>query len=124
MLRRMPPSHIRITLAYYQWLFGVTCKSTTDNQPSPEEQSKILGALRYRYIGPVGNRTSRRPACRASEHHIVGAASGGIFKTYDAARIGPRPRGQPVASIGHSWTPSIQRHLAGTGEAWIRATSR
>ena len=49
-----------------------------------EPNKDILGAMRYRYIGPVGNRvTSVVSVPGQSNLYYVGAASGGIFKTTD-----------------------------------------
>ena len=53
----------------------------------------VLGALRYRHIGPMGNRlTSVAGIPREPNVYYVGAASGGIWKTTDG---------------GVHWTPSF-----------------
>jgi photosystem II stability/assembly factor-like uncharacterized protein/flagellar hook assembly protein FlgD len=92
----------------------------------PEEQSKdVLGALRYRYIGPVGNRTTSVAGVPGQPNiYYVGAASGGIFKTIDGGtHWAPILDDQPVSSIGAlAVAPSDPNVVwAGTGEAWIRS---
>jgi photosystem II stability/assembly factor-like uncharacterized protein len=85
----------------------------------------IAGALRYRYIGPVGNRlTSVVGIPGQSNIYYVGAASGGIFKTTDGGvHWAPIFDDQPVSSIGSlAIAPSDPNIVwAGTGEAWIRS---
>jgi len=58
--------------------------------------------LRWRFIGPEGNRFSAAVGIRGDPStYYVGAASGGIYKTTDAgARWQPIFDGPPVASIG------------------------
>src|SRR5712691_8130793 len=76
----------------------------TQQQQRQEEQSSkdILGALRYRYIGPVGNRTTAVAGVPGQPNiYYVGAASGGIFKTIDGGtHWTPVLDNQPVSSIG------------------------
>jgi hypothetical protein len=48
-------------------------------QPPPGEAKDVLGALRWRYIGPVGNRTTAVAGVAGQPNiYYVGAASGGI----------------------------------------------
>ena len=91
-----------------------------------QEPSKdVLGALRYRHIGPVGNRvTSVAGVVGQPNIYYVGAASGGIFKTTDGGtHWEPIFDGQPVSSIGSlAVAPSDAGIVwAGTGEAHIRS---
>ncbi len=85
----------------------------------------IAGALRYRHIGPVGNRlTSVAGVPEQPNIYYVGAASGGIFKTIDGGvHWEPIFDDQPVSSIGSlAIAPSDPNIVwAGTGEAWIRS---
>ncbi len=85
----------------------------------------IAGALRYRYIGPVGNRlTSVAGIPGDPSTYYVGAASGGIFKSTDGGvHWQPVFDDQPVSSIGSlAIAPSDPNVVwAGTGEAWIRS---
>jgi hypothetical protein len=67
-----------------------------------EANKDILGAMRYRYIGPVGNRVTSVVSVPGQPNlYYVGAASGGIFKTTDGGiHWEPIFDGQPVSSIG------------------------
>jgi photosystem II stability/assembly factor-like uncharacterized protein len=85
----------------------------------------IYSQLRYRYIGPVGNRVSAVAGVPGDPHtYYAGAASGGIFKTTDGG-INWRPifDDQPVSSIGAlAVAPSDPQLVwAGTGEPFIRS---
>jgi photosystem II stability/assembly factor-like uncharacterized protein len=90
-----------------------------------EANRDVLGAMRYRYIGPVGNRVTSVVSVPGQPNiYYVGAASGGIFKTTDGGvHWDPIFDGQPVASIGSlAIAPSDPNIIwAGTGEAHIRS---
>ncbi|MBV8206545.1 MAG: sialidase [Acidobacteria bacterium] len=81
--------------------------------------------LRFRYIGPVGNRTDSVAGVPGNPWiYYVGAASGGIFKTTDGGiHWEPIFDSQPVSSIGAlAVTPGDPNTIwAGTGEAYIRS---
>ncbi|MCU1268219.1 MAG: glycosyl hydrolase, repeat-containing protein [Acidobacteria bacterium] len=85
----------------------------------------VMGALRYRYIGPVGNRlTSVAGVPSQPNIYYVGAASGGIWKTVDGGtHWEPIFDDQVVSSIGAlAIAPSDPNVVwAGTGEPWIRS---
>ena len=89
--------------------------------PDPSSYSQ----LRWRYIGPVGNRTAAVAGVPGDPNvYYSGAASGGIWKTTDAGiHWQPIFDGQDVQSIGAlavaPSNPSIV--WAGTGEPWIRS---
>ena len=110
---------LRLTLLVVLFLFGFVLPLRA------QSNKNVLGALRYRYIGPVGNRlTSVVGIPNQPNVYYVGAASGGIFKTTDAgAHWDPIFDDQPVSSIGSlAIAPSDPNVLwAGTGEAWIRS---
>ncbi len=82
-------------------------------------------ALRWRYIGPVGNRTTSIVGVPGQPYvYYTGSASGGIFKTTDGGIHWEAIfDGQPVSSIGSlAIAPSDPNIIwAGTGEAWIRS---
>lgn len=90
-------------------------------QPSPESYS----SLRFRYLGPVGNRTDAVAGIPGNPWiYYVGAASGGIFKTTDGGiHWEPIFDGQPVSSIGALAVSPTDPNIvwAGTGEAFIRS---
>ncbi|HEX7294147.1 MAG TPA: hypothetical protein VF251_00255, partial [Pyrinomonadaceae bacterium] len=85
----------------------------------------VLGGLRFRHIGPVGNRlTSVVGVPRDPNTYYVGAASGGIWKTIDGGvHWQPISDSLPVSSIGAlAIAPSDPNIVwAGTGEPWIRS---
>src|SRR5262245_9766390 len=101
-------------------LFSGSSFSATAQQNGPD-----VSSLRYRYIGPVGNRVTSVVGVPGQPNiYYVGAASGGIFKTTDG---GTHWEGvfddQPVSSIGAlAIAPSDSNIIwAGTGEPWIRS---
>jgi hypothetical protein len=85
----------------------------------------MYGQLKYRYIGPEGNRATSVAGPPGNPNiWYVGAASGGIFKSTDGGiHWNPIFDSEPVASIGSlavaASDPSIV--WAGTGESFIRS---
>lgn len=90
-----------------------------------DSNKDALGALRYRYIGPVGNRVTCVVGIPGQPNiYYVGAASGGIWKTIDGGtHWDPVFDDQPVSSIGSlAIAPSDPNTIwAGTGESHIRS---
>jgi photosystem II stability/assembly factor-like uncharacterized protein len=86
---------------------------------------EIFDTLRYRHIGPMGNRTSA--VCGEPGNPLVyyiGASSGGIWKSTDGANTWfPIFDDQPAQSIGAlAIAPSDYNVVwAGTGEPFIRS---
>lgn len=119
MLKR---NKLPLRLALLTICFSIGLLSPVRAQQSNKD---ILGSLRYRYIGPVGNRlTSVVGIPDQPNVYYVGAASGGIFKTTDAgAHWEPIFDDQPVSSIGSLAIATSDPNVvwAGTGEAWIRS---
>ena len=90
-------------------------------QPAPDE----LGGLRFRHIGPVGNRTLAVAGIPGNpDIYYAGAATGGIWKTEDGG-IKWRPvfDDQDVHAIGALAVSESDPNIvwAGTGETFIRA---
>ena len=90
-------------------------------QPAPDE----LGGLRFRHIGPVGNRTLAVAGIPGNRDiYYAGAATGGIWKTEDGG-IKWRPvfDDQDVHAIGALAVSESDPNIvwAGTGETFIRA---
>jgi len=85
----------------------------------------LLSQLKYRYIGPVGNRFSAVAGVPGDPNtYYAGAASGGIWKTTDGGiHWEPIFDKQPVSSIGAlAVAPSDPNVVwAGTGESFIRS---
>jgi photosystem II stability/assembly factor-like uncharacterized protein len=81
--------------------------------------------MRWRYIGPVGNRTTSIVGVPGQPFiYYTGSASGGIFKTIDGGIHWESIfDAQPVSSVGSlAIAPSDPNIVwAGTGEAWIRS---
>src|SRR5256884_4554088 len=90
-----------------------------------QAQQPNTDAMRWRYIGPVGNRTTSVVGVPGQPYvYYAGSASGGIFKTTDGGIHWEAIfDGQPVSSIGSlAIAPSDPNVVwAGTGEAWIRS---
>ncbi|MEE8586525.1 MAG: sialidase, partial [Acidobacteriota bacterium] len=90
-----------------------------------ESDSDPFAQLKYRHIGPQGNRVSAVVGVPGDPNlYYIGAASGGIFKSEDAgAHWKPVFDDQPVASIGSlAVAPSDPNVVwAGTGETFIRS---
>jgi len=87
--------------------------------------SAIFTQLRYRHIGPPGNRVSAVVGVAEQPNiYYVGAASGGIWKTTDGGTYwNPIFDDQPVSSIGSLTVAPSDPNIvwAGTGESCIRS---
>ena len=100
-------------------LIAASCAATIVNAQTNTD------AMRWRYIGPVGNRTTSIVGVPGQPFiYYTGSASGGIFKTIDGGiHWDSIFDAQPVSSIGSlAIAPSDPNTIwAGTGEAWIRS---
>jgi photosystem II stability/assembly factor-like uncharacterized protein len=87
--------------------------------------SDLLTPLRFRYIGPVGNRVIAAAGVPGDPHtYYAGAASGGIFKSTDGGiHWDAIFDDQTVSSVGSlAIAPSDPNIVwAGTGETFIRS---
>ncbi len=87
--------------------------------------SDQLGALKWRHIGPVGNRVAAVAGVPGNPNvYYAGAASGGLWKTVDGGLYWePIFDGQTAQSIGAiAIAPSDPNVVwVGTGEQWIRS---
>jgi photosystem II stability/assembly factor-like uncharacterized protein len=85
----------------------------------------LLRALKWRFIGPLGNRTIAVAGVPGNPQvYYVGAASGGIFKTTDGGTTwAPVFDEQPVSSVGALAVAPGDSNVvwAGTGETFIRS---
>jgi len=96
-------------------------------QPQSNLQVKpdVYSQLKYRYIGPEGNRAISVAGIPGNPNvYYVGAASGGIFKTTDGGiHWEPVFDEQPVASVGSLAVAATDANIvwAGTGEPYIRS---
>ena len=91
----------------------------------PTPGADVLRELRWRYIGPEGNRISAVAGVPGNALvYYAGSASGGIAKTVDGGVHWEQIfDDQPVQSIGSLAVASSDPNIvwAGTGEAWIRS---
>ncbi len=91
----------------------------------PQIQPDAYNQLEFRYIGPVGNRTTAVAGVPGSPYlYYVGTASGGIFKTTDGGiHWDPIFDKEPVSSIGSLAVAATDANIiwAGTGESYIRS---
>jgi photosystem II stability/assembly factor-like uncharacterized protein len=106
--------------------FLLICLLAFQGPSSAQEiNADLFNKLRYRHIGPVGNRVSAVTGIPGDPLiYFAGAASGGIWKTEDEGiRWRPVFDDQNVQSIGAlAVAPSDHNVIwAGTGEAFIRS---
>ena len=92
---------------------------------SQESNPELYNQLKYRYIGPVGNRVISVVGVPGNPNiYYIGAASGGIFKSIDGGvNWTPIFDSQPVSSIGSLAISASDPNIvwAGTGESFIRS---
>jgi photosystem II stability/assembly factor-like uncharacterized protein len=100
-------------------------RAATAAAAGPALDSTAWTALRWRHIGPEGNRVSAVAGVAGDRAtYYAGAASGGIWKTVDGGvHWTPIFDGEPVSSIGAlAVAPSDPNVVwAGTGEPFIRS---
>ena len=91
----------------------------------PAVSADVYGQIKYRYIGPEGNRATSVAGVPGKPNiWYVGAASGGIFKSTDGGiHWNPIFDSEPVASIGSLAVAASDPNIvwAGTGESFIRS---
>src|SRR5678816_861738 len=89
------------------------------------DAASMATPLRFRYIGPVGNRVASVAGIPGDANtYYAGAASGGIWKTTDAGiHWNPIFDEQSVSSVGAMAVSVSNPNIvwAGTGEPWIRS---
>ena len=103
-------------------LLAAPCFLQAQQPPSTPD---VLGQLKYRYIGPEGNRATSVAGVPGKPNiWYVGAASGGIFKSTDGGiHWDAIFDAEPVASIGSLAVAASDPNIvwAGTGESFIRS---
>ena len=116
---------LRRSLAWIPKAIGWLALLLAAVESSAEITPDLFDQLKYRHIGPMGNRVIAVTGVAGDANvYYVGAASGGIFKTVDGgAHWRPIFDDQPAASIGAlAIAPSDPNVVwAGTGETFIRA---
>lgn len=104
----------------------LTSSSLTAQQPAPPQiGAAVFDSMRWRYIGPEGNRFSAAVGIPGNTRvYYVGAASGGVYKTTDGGvHWSAIFDDQPVQSIGSLAIAASDPNIvwAGTGEGKIRS---
>ena len=106
-------------------LLTATTLPPTPASPQQAPDPAAYTALRWRHIGPEGNRFSAAAGIPGNPHtYYVGAASGGIYKTTDGGvHWDAIFDDQPVQSIGSLGVAASDPNIvwAGTGEGKIRS---
>ncbi len=109
-----------VTIAILLFVF-----SGLSDSYAQEITPEIYSQLKYRYIGPPGNRTSAVVGVPGDPLvYYIGASSGGIWKSVDGGtHWDPIFDDQPAQSIGAlAIAPSDSNVIwAGTGEAFVRS---
>jgi len=105
----------------------LTAQAQRRPQPAaqPQLDPALYSRLRYRHVGPVGNRLTAVYGVPGDPNtYYVGAASGGVWKTTDAGlNWGPLFDGQTAQSVGHLALAASNPNIVwvGTGEAHTRS---
>ena len=108
-------------------VFPLTAQAQRRPQPAaqPQLDPALYSRLRYRHVGPVGNRLTAVYGVPADPNtYYVGAASGGVWKTTDAGlNWEPLFDGQTAQSVGHLALAASNPNIVwvGTGEAHTRS---
>jgi photosystem II stability/assembly factor-like uncharacterized protein len=100
-------------------------RAAATTQAEPQIAVNAYAQLRWRHIGPVGNRVSAVAGVSGDANtYYAGAASGGIWKTTDGGvHWEPVFDDQQVQSIGSLAVAAADPNVvwAGTGESFIRS---
>src|SRR5712671_4782150 len=122
---RRSPMRRRVMLGALLMLVFVRFTGGPVAAQSPRPSADVLSALKFRYIGPVGNRVIAIAGVPGFPHvYYAGAASGGVWKTADdGAHWEATFDDQDVQSIGALAVAASDPSTvwAGTGEAFIRS---
>jgi photosystem II stability/assembly factor-like uncharacterized protein len=118
--------HARLMTVCCSFAIAFVASESLCAQQSPTIDLGASGAaLRFRYIGPVGNRIASVAGVIGDANvYYAGAASGGVWKTVDAGiHWSPIFDNESISSVGAlAVAPSNPNIVwAGTGEPWIRS---
>jgi len=118
--------HARLMTVCWSFAAALAASESLCAQQSPAADLGVsASALRFRYIGPVGNRVAAVAGVIGDPNvYYAGAASGGIWKTVDAGiHWSPVFDNESISSLGAlAVAPSNPNIVwAGTGEPWIRS---
>ena len=114
-----------LALTLCAWGTSVVAAQQPVQQASMAFDPRMASPLRFRYIGPVGNRVTSVAGVPGDPNvYYAGAASGGVWKTTDGGvHWSPVFDDQPVHSIGALAVATSNPNIvwAGTGEPFIRS---
>ncbi len=118
--------HTRVMTVCWSFAVAFVANESLCAQQSPTiDLGASAGAMRFRYIGPVGNRIAAVAGVVGDPNvYYAGAASGGLWKTVDAGiHWSPIFDNESISSVGAlAVAPSNPNIVwAGTGEPWIRS---
>ena len=115
----------RVGLVSFVGAIAVFCAAGLAPAQQPQISPDVYNEMKFRYIGPVGNRATAVAGIPGNPNvYYLGAASGGIFKSIDGGiRWDPIFDDQPVSSIGSLAVAASDPNIvwAGTGESFIRS---
>ena len=123
----MTSHHLFVLVAVTSAVIPLTAARSQRAQPArlTSFDPRSAGELRWRYVGPVGNRVASVAGVPGDANvYYAGAASGGIWKTVDAGiHWTPVFDDQDVQSVGALAVAPSNANIvwAGTGEPWIRS---
>jgi photosystem II stability/assembly factor-like uncharacterized protein len=104
---------------------SLACGAYLVHAQQAERARSPFGQMRFRYLGPPGNRATAVVGLPGNPFiYYVGAASGGIFKSTDGGiHWDPIFDSEPVSSIGSLAVAASDPNIvwAGTGEPFIRS---
>ncbi len=117
-------SRISLQLCIALTFAVITCCGSAEAQ-RPSDPSDLFGQMKYRYIGPPGNRVTSVVGVPGDPNvYYAGAASGGVWKSTDGGTNWvPVFDAEPIQSIGAiAIAPSLPSTIwVGTGEPWLRS---
>jgi photosystem II stability/assembly factor-like uncharacterized protein len=115
----------RVCLVSFLGATAMICAAQLAHAQQPQLSPDVYNEMKFRYIGPVGNRATAVAGITGNPNvYYVGAASGGIFKSTDGGiHWDPIFDEQPVSSIGSLAVAASDPNIVwtGTGESFIRS---
>ena len=115
----------RVCFGLFLSVVAILCGGAPARAQQAQVSPDVYNEMKFRYIGPVGNRSTAVAGIPGNPNvYYVGAASGGIFKSTDGGiHWDPIFDDQPVSSIGSLAVAASDPNIvwAGTGESFIRS---
>ena len=115
----------RVCFGLFLGAMAILCVAAWTPAQQPQISPDAYSEMKFRYIGPVGNRATAVAGIAGNPSvYYVGAASGGIFKSTDGGiHWDPVFDNEAVSSIGSLAVAASDPNIvwAGTGESFIRS---